>query len=353
VINHPGRYRAELVETDGASSPLTVLAVDVVHDLAIVKSGLRGKPHFTLGDATPAQGQRLFSLGHPLDLGLSIVEGTYQGLVQNSLYPRIHLTAPISPGMSGGPTIDESGRVVGVNVATAGQEVGFLVPVSLATALLGSALAHDSSTRPTLAQVGQQLRANQAATLTHMLERSTPTLTLGPFRVITQPAPFFNCWGDADRSPDQPYEIVTHQCSTEDDIYLGDGETTGSFEINHVLLSTHTLNAARFYSLYSSRLGGNGFLGVLITGAFMTGSDEVFTGWDCVTRNVDNGSVRLRAVTCLRRYKKLGDLYDATVKYAVLGRSNVGLISTLTISGATYANVASLTQRFLESVTWR
>src|SRR4051794_29486757 len=33
VINHPGRYRAELVETDGATSPLAVLAVDVVHDL--------------------------------------------------------------------------------------------------------------------------------------------------------------------------------------------------------------------------------------------------------------------------------------------------------------------------------
>jgi len=40
----------------------------------------------------------------------------------HALTPRIHLTGALNPGMSGGPTIDATGRVVGVNVATAGMK---------------------------------------------------------------------------------------------------------------------------------------------------------------------------------------------------------------------------------------
>lgn len=344
VINHPGRYRAELVETDGRTEALTVVAVDVVHDLAIVRTPLRGKPHFTIANAVPAQGERLFSLGNPHDLGLSIVEGTYNGLVQNTLYPRIHLTAPINPGMSGGPTIDESGRVIGVNVATAGEEVGFLVPVRLATALLRSALAGDTAVRPTQRQMGEQLRRNQAEFRRDLLGPGTPRLDLGPFRVVTQPAPYFHCWGSATRDPEQPSETVSHSCSMEEDIYLDEDQNTGSVNIEHKLVRSRTLNMARFYARYSTVFGADDS---------PDGDEEYVTSWQCVTRNVHNAQARMRAVTCLRRYKHLGALYDAHVKLAVLGRSNVGLVSTLNVSGATYDTVTLLAQRFLDSVSWR
>jgi hypothetical protein len=61
----------------------------------------------------------------------------------------------------------------------------------------------------------------------------------------------------------------------------------------------------------------------------------------------------MRSVLCLRRYRKLGELYDAVLKVAVLGRGNVGLVSTLTMSGVTFDNVQRLSQRYLEHVTWR
>src|SRR2546427_375476 len=38
VVHHPERYRAELVRHDGSATPLNLLAVDVVHDLAIVQA---------------------------------------------------------------------------------------------------------------------------------------------------------------------------------------------------------------------------------------------------------------------------------------------------------------------------
>jgi serine protease Do len=321
-----------------------VVGVVVGHDRAWGPARAPHKPHFTLGVASPAQGQRLFSLGNPHDLGLSIVEGTYNGLVQHTLYPRIHLTAPINPGMSGGPTIDESGRVVGVNVATAGEEVGFLVPVERATALLRSALTRDSSSRPTQSQIGRQLRHNQDEYLRDMLGAGTPTLDLGPFKVVTQPAPYFHCWGSATRDPQQPYEMLHHNCSMDEDIYLDEDQTTGTLGIEHQLIRSRTLNMTRFYARYATQLGADDSPG---------GDEEYVTSWECVTRNVRNASVEMRAVTCLRRYKKLGELYDAHVKLAVLGRSNVGLISTMNVTGATYDNVTRLAQRFLDSVSWR
>ena len=66
---------------------------------------------FAAGDV--AHGARLYSIGNPHDLGISIVEGTHNGLLRHTLYPRIHFTGPINPGMSGGPTITPEGAVVG------------------------------------------------------------------------------------------------------------------------------------------------------------------------------------------------------------------------------------------------
>jgi S1-C subfamily serine protease len=159
LINTPERYRAELIEPVGATLPASLAAFDVINDLAVLKSGLRGRPHFEVGPFQIAQGTRLFSLGHPRDLGLSIVEGTYNGLLLHTLYPRIHLTASLNPGMSGGPTIDDAGHVIGINVSTEGNQVSFLVPVDRAAELLRNALAANGDREVmSVAQVARQLR---------------------------------------------------------------------------------------------------------------------------------------------------------------------------------------------------
>jgi hypothetical protein len=345
LINSPGRYRAELIDSGGTGRPVTVVAIDVVHDLAILESGLRDRPFFTLGPASLEQGNRLFSLGHPRDLGLSIVEGTHNGLLLHTLYPRVHLTGSLNPGMSGGPTIDETGRVIGVNVSTAGNQVSFLVPVDRAVALLGRVLTPGVKRDvPSLALVGRQLRDHQDVYLRDMFDGTTKTIALGPFRVVTQPAPFFRCWGDATRNREQPYEKVQHNCATDDDIYLDKDQTSGGVTVGHQLVSSKTLNAARFYALYTKAFAADNS---------PSGTEEYVTNWKCHVQNVHNGTVSMRAVLCLRRYRQLGELYDGLLKVAVLGRSDVGLVSTLTMTGVTYPNVERMTRRYLKTVTWR
>src|SRR6201999_2275505 len=91
---------------------------------------------FNLTDFELGQGARVYSLGNPHDVGLSIVEGTYNGQLAETLFERIHFTGSLNPGMSGGPAIDRAGRVVGVNVASMGNQLSFLVPIRFARELL-------------------------------------------------------------------------------------------------------------------------------------------------------------------------------------------------------------------------
>ncbi len=130
MVHHPERYRIELVDAEEATREAKLLAFDVVHDLAIVQCDPIPAPPFLLLERPHGRlrkGDRLYSLGNPLDLGMSVVEGTYNGTLEHSRYERIHFTGSLNPGMSGGPAILGDGRVVGVNVASAGNQVSFLV----------------------------------------------------------------------------------------------------------------------------------------------------------------------------------------------------------------------------------
>jgi serine protease Do len=345
VVHDPQRYRAELVLSSGATRPVTILALDVVHDLAVLGSDERSTRYLSLLEETVSQGDRLYSLGHPNDLGLSIVEGTYNGHLRHTLYPKIHFTGSINPGMSGGPTITADGRLVGVNVATSGNQVSFLVPGDRVAALLAPVLA--PGYRPPaslLAEVGRQIHEYQDEYLREMFTGPTKHVEMGRYRVATEPAPFFRCWGDSRRNAEQPYASVFHRCSTDDYLYIAGDQYAGVVELSHQHLSSRTLNAARFYSLYTSVFQQDNTPG---------GSEEHVTSWRCSTRNVRNEALPMRSVLCLRRYRKLDGLYDAVLKVAVLGDRDSGLVSTLTLSGVSSANVERLTARYLEQIAWR
>src|ERR671911_3203989 len=105
LIHAPERYKVEITNARGQTGPVSVLGVDVVYDLAVLRGGPHPKGFLKLESIQVQQGARLYSLGHPRDLGLTIVEGTYNGLLQHTLYPKVHFTGSLNPGMSGGPDL--------------------------------------------------------------------------------------------------------------------------------------------------------------------------------------------------------------------------------------------------------
>ena len=346
LIHSPDRYRVEVTNPSGQSSQAKVLGVDVVYDLAVLRTDRHPKGFLTLETKPIEQGTRLYSLGHPRDLGLTIVEGTYNGLLRHTLYPKVHFTGSLNPGMSGGPTLTHAGTVIGVNVATEGEQISFLVPAGRALALLEKTAKVDL--RPAnsfLAEVGQQIHANQARYLAGMFSSTTPGIAFGPYTLPTKPADFFRCWADAVRRKELPYVAVTHDCSTDDYIFVSSEQSSGIVRFYHQLLSTAELYPPQFFTLYSAQVqAGN-------TAVF--GNEEEVTPFRCQTRNVQTQTGKVKAVLCARQYVKLPGLYDAVFRAATLGARNVGLVSTLSLSGVSFDNVEALSRRYMESIKWR
>ena len=338
-------YRIEWLDQSGVSKPGRVVAFDVVRDLAIVATDLPHKTFFVLRAPEVARGTRLYSLGHPEDLGLSIVEGTYNGLLSHTLYPKIHFTGPLNSGMSGGPALTASGEVVGVNVATAGNSLSFLVPIDAAIPLLDREEIDEPGSDAIVHEVGNQVLANQDRYLGTLFQGADSSVIIGPFQLPTQPAPFFRCWADADRGEEALYDIVDHRCSTDDYIYLSGSQSSGIVSMAHRVLVSRGLNPLRFYALYSAQLAqdhsGEGF-----------DFAEDVTDYRCRNNNVRQHGMVIRTAFCLRRYRKYPGLYDARLKAAVLGARDAGVVTQLNLSGVSFANAEKIARQYLERIRW-
>ena len=121
----------------------TILAVDKERDLAIVKvTGIRA-PTLPLGDSDVVQiGDIVYVAGNPQGL-----EGTFSEGIISAIRPEgnnlvrgkvLQMTAPISPGSSGGPVLNDRGEVIGVSVGyyEGGQNLNLAIPVNYLKALL-------------------------------------------------------------------------------------------------------------------------------------------------------------------------------------------------------------------------
>jgi len=81
-------------------------------------------------------GDPVYAIGNPMGLELTISEGIVSGIRKTLQGTRIQITAPISPGSSGGGLYDRYGRLVGITSFSVegGQNLNFAVPIE---ALIG------------------------------------------------------------------------------------------------------------------------------------------------------------------------------------------------------------------------
>ena len=342
-VHHPGEHRAEWHTGDGKSGPLQLLDVDVVHDLALLQSKeLAGRKFLAVESNLPTMGERIFPLGFPYDLGLTIVEGTYNGLLEKSLYERIHLTASINPGMSGGPAIDRNGNVIGVNVATAGDQVSFVVPARHVIELM---TRDEAATRGELmGRIGQQLHANQERYLSELLSRPFTSTRLGGFEVPSAIARYVNCWSQTDQSKDRLFDRTELSCQSEDDVYLSGDLNTGAIRYEHALRSARKIGSLRFWSLMERTFAS--FYGDL------GGDKSSMTGFTCRDDFFDSAGLKSKLYLCVRRYREFNDLYDIVQRQVVLNRSDQALQSTLILTGVARERGLAFARRFAESLRW-
>lgn len=116
-----------------------IAAIDSLHDLALLAVPGATAPSLQLGDTRQVQvGDEVYAIGNPQGLEGTFSQGIVSGIREVGPDKFLQITAPISPGSSGGPVLDAQGKVVGVAVATfkGGQNLNFAIPVPYLTALL-------------------------------------------------------------------------------------------------------------------------------------------------------------------------------------------------------------------------
>ena len=345
LVQQSGQYRGEILGADGKLGQLQLIDFDAVHDLALVKSNLPQARPFELHTSSLPTGMRVFSIGTPFDLGFTIVEGTYNGLLEQSLYEKIHFTGSINPGMSGGPAVLNNGRVVGVNVATAGNQVSFLVPAKYVHALLSRARdAEPLTPEAAQARLRDQLIANQSAYMEKLMSAPFMTSQLGQYQVPGRLSGFLKCWGDSQQLPENLFDQATQECSSEDDLYVSRTQTTGIVHFQHQWLAGKQINQFRFFNLYQAQFNAN-YPGLRAT-------QEDVTKFKCHTDFVKTNGVSFKAALCMRAYKRLPGLFDAVLKAATLNENQRGVQTTLVLAGVSAENATRFTKRYLGSFRW-
>jgi hypothetical protein len=342
LINQPGRYRARFRAESGTEGELEILAVDAVHDLALMKArGVSSRP-FPLSAERPPRGTRLWSMGYPFDIGLTIVEGTFNGMLEKSLYEKLHFTGSINPGMSGGPTLNRQGEVVGVNVSTAGNQVSFLVPARHVRALIASAGTGPRDPDQLTADVAEQLLDNQRQITEALLAGEMPKTTLEGYKVPAGLGDYISCWGSSHDEEGPDLAVVYYRCESQDDIFLSDSLSTSIIQYEHELLSTGSLHPLRFYRQLEDRA----YYPQLRLG----GDERSVSNYECRSDLIDRKSLELKATYCVRRYRDLEGLYDAYLQLTSLVEPDRALQSSLLLAGFSWENLTRLASLFVQSI---
>jgi serine protease Do len=154
-----GATRASIVTSDRVEhEDVEVIALDEAHDVAILRIGARQLQPLTLGNSSLAKaGEHVVAIGNPLGLGSTVSDGLLSAIRELPQLTVLQISAPISPGSSGGPVFNDRGEVIGVStfLLSGGQNLNFAIPINVVKPLL----AGDKGT-PLAAHVTPTTRRN-------------------------------------------------------------------------------------------------------------------------------------------------------------------------------------------------
>jgi len=108
-----------------------ITAVDPERDLVVLKISDARAAALPLGNSESLQvGETVYAVGNPQGLEGTFSQGIVSSIREVGADKLLQITAPISPGSSGGPVLNSKGDVVGVSVATfkGGQNLNFAIP---------------------------------------------------------------------------------------------------------------------------------------------------------------------------------------------------------------------------------
>lgn len=344
----PEGYRLRFVGADGRRGSLQILAIDVRHDLSLLRAVADdGQPLrferalvFRPAEEPLAKGDRIYSMGHPQDVAFAIVEGNYNGLVERRFDPLIYYAGSLNPGMSGGPVLDEQGRVVGVNVSMLlfSQQMSFLIPGAYAEGLLSRARAAKPMQGAAWQAIREQLLAYSDELTSRFMKQSWRDWGHPRWQLPIPQEEFLRCWGNSTPPDAKGLRFNRMQCRMDHALFLSGRLHTGYIDVQHEVYDGSRIGAWRFAQQYSASFR-NENLGRI--------NEKERTAPHCTESFVDARGLPARAVVCLRAYRKMADIHDVTVLLTAVDQPTEGLLGRFDAYGMRFENAMKLAKHFI------
>lgn len=141
VVARTTRQRVKLA--DGREAEARLLVRDDRRDLALLHAALGPVPEAPLGNpAALGPGALVLALGHPRGVAHAMSFGVVHAIPRDRRGAPRYIAADIrlAPGNSGGPLVDATGRLVGINAMIVGG-LGVAIPVNVVQQVVRDAAA--------------------------------------------------------------------------------------------------------------------------------------------------------------------------------------------------------------------
>ncbi len=165
VVHGVSRVRIRL--HDGREVSGRVIGADPWTDVAVVSADASGLPHAQLGESGRLRvGQLVVAIGSPFGFESTVTAGVVSALGRTLRSITGHLVdnviqtdAALNPGNSGGPLLDSSGRVIGINTAIiqSAQGICFAIPINMAKRIVPQLMQHGRVVRGYLGMHGRDV----------------------------------------------------------------------------------------------------------------------------------------------------------------------------------------------------
>lgn len=346
ALQDPEKYNLYLMDGDHAL-PAAVVAFDAINDLALLKVSKTFPKSVSFAREMPDSGAKIYSMGWPEDLNKSVIEGNFNGLMTAGPYQKLQMSIPLNPGMSGGPTIDEFGGVIGVNVSlrSDSQSLAFAVPAALVKALLKKArgsYSHSDDQDAFAEEVRSQLEVVQDK-LTRLLRGPTSTVTLGGWHA-DKPAQMVKCWHGDEASAQTMVTVITEHCYLPGSAPVRADTDTGTFHLRYQAISTTRLNAWQFLHQINSMIPNFGFQYAEPAAGFTT---KLNCG---ETEFLNTHKIRMRVQYCVNAYVQYAEVYNIEFSAITLPKDGQAMQLSASFLGFSARNGAAIMRSLLNSI---
>jgi len=346
IIQEPDLFYISYLGTDGREGELKLLALDVAHDLALLVAETKlGEP--TRSAPLPPRGAPVFAMGNPLDLGLNIAVGTNGGILNQTDDSRILFSGSLNPGMSGGPTFNDQGEVIGINVATARNAISFVVPARFLNKLVEAKDRSLLDTEEQLrAEVTRQLIAYEDSYIDKILAADWTSVQFRKFKMPGIISPTVRCWDNSEKLNDSAlYKRFQIRCGNKNNVYLDDtNQFVGDLSYEYYWLESEQLGKIRFKNLYEKL--NKEQIGTRL-------NEEVVSNFNCNSWFINISAQEFKANICRREYVKYKGLSDVLFTAAMIGHEKEGFFVTFIMTGVDYQSTLPLIQKMLEQIEWK